>query len=186
MAIGLRLPAEGIALAGELEGPDRGNRDACAPFQFAAEPVDAAFGDDVFEPGVLAVGAVAEIAMDGHDGQDDLLQLLGSDEPHEVGQPRKGRGVPVAAAHAAADREVVSDDLARLDHRDEPHVVGEDVGVVDRRDGKADLEFARQVGLAVERIDEIFTQVELLAVEPDAVVGRRDRREELGQRARMS
>ena len=87
----------------------------------------------------------------------------------------------MAAAHAAADGEVVADELPALDNADEAEVVGEDVHVVHRRQDEGGLEFARQVGLAVERVHEILVrrvvEVELHAVNPDGVIGLRLRRE---------
>ena len=52
------------------------------------------------------------------------------------------------------------------------------------RDDKGDLEFARQIGLAIERVHEILVfvrvQIELLAVNPDGVIGLGLRRERQG------
>jgi len=85
----------------------------------------------------------------------------------------------VAAAHATADGDVVAEDLIVFDDGDEAEVVGEDVHVVHGRDDEGHLEFARQVGLAVERVDEVFVfgvvEVELDVVDPDGVVGARFR-----------
>jgi hypothetical protein len=60
-------------------------------------------------------------------------------------------GIAVGRAHAAADADVVADHRA-VDDAGEAQVVGEHVHVVDRRQGEADLELARQVALAVDRL----------------------------------
>ena len=83
--------------------------------------------------------------------------LLRRQEADDVRQAREGRLVAVAAAHAAAGGEVVAEQFAAaVGDGDEAAAVGEDVHVVQRRDGEGDLEFPRQVGLAVERINEVL------------------------------
>jgi hypothetical protein len=49
--------------------------------------------------------------------------------------------------------------------------VGEHVDVVQRRDREADLELARQVGLAVDRLDFLAAAADAFLVQPDLVVG---------------
>jgi len=86
-------------------------------------------------------------------------------------------------AHAAADRQVEAGDAAALDDGDEAKVLGEHVDVVDGRQGDRRLELARQVGRAEDRLgflaaagghrggDAGARVDELLAVEPDLVIG---------------
>ena len=90
-------------------------------------------------------------------------------------------------AHAAADRDIPARDVAgRVDDGDEAEIVGERVDVVRGRDRDDDFEFARQVSLAVDRLDHIFLAAgDLLAVEPDFTVGRRLRRQALGNGTRQ-
>ena len=57
------MPAKGIFDRGELEGACRLEWEADALLHLAAEPLDAAVLDGVLESGMLAVGAVAEIAL---------------------------------------------------------------------------------------------------------------------------
>ena len=125
---------------------------------------------------MLAVGAVAEVAVDGQHGPGDVHDLVAREEAEHIGEARVGLVVAVAAAEATAHREIVADELAALDDGDVAEVVGEDVHVVRRRDDEGGLELARQVGLAVERIGEggVFrrVEVELDVVDPDGVVGR--------------
>ena len=184
-AIRLRVPAKRIALARELIRAGGLHAEVCAAFQFSTEPVGAAFGHDIFQPGVFAIGSVPEVAVNRDRRKDHFLQLLRRDEADDVGQPREGRFIPVAAAHAAADGKIVAEDLAALDYCDQPHVVGKDIGVVHWRNGKADFEFSRQVSLAINRVGKVIAQAEFLAIEPDAVVGRSHRREELRELVRL-
>lgn len=58
----------------------------------------------------------------------------------------------MAGAHAAADADVVAEQLAVVQDRDEAQVVGEHVHIVERRCGETDLELARQVTVAVDRL----------------------------------
>ena len=70
-------PAEAVALRGELEGARRLEREAEPLEQLGLEPVDAAIGDGVLEARVLAIGAVAEVALDHDHGLGHLEHLLG-------------------------------------------------------------------------------------------------------------
>ena len=111
--------------------------------------------DHVLEPGPFAVGAVAEVAEDLDDGLADREQVVAVDvaERHA-----RGTGTSSGArgrAQAAADQDVVADELAALDHGQEAQVVGVDVGAVVFRQGERRLELARQVGLAVDRLDGV-------------------------------
>ena len=67
------------------------------------------------------------------------------------------------------------DDLAVLDDGDEAQIVGEDVDIVVGRDRDDGLELSRQVGLAVDRLSSSASPlvVDLLALEPDLVIGPR-------------
>ena len=76
----------------------------------------------------------------------------GGDVADRLGQVRKGVGVAVRHAHAAADQHVVADDPAVLDDGQQAEVLGVDVDAVVVRQRQAGLELARQVDLAVERL----------------------------------
>jgi len=57
-----------------------------------------------------------------------------------------------------------------------------DVDVVRRRHGDDDLELARQVGFAVDRLDDLLLATgDALAIEPDLAIGRRARQQMVGQ-----
>ena len=213
VAVELLEPAEGVALAAEEEGLGGRERGAEALAEFGAEPFDALFLEDVLDAGVLAVGAVTPVAVDGDDGGADFDELFAGDEADDVGEARVGGFVAVGGAETAADEEVVADELTVLDDGHEAHVVGEDVGVVVRRDGEAGLELTRQVGLAVERIHRSTgvirvggrghvriglvdgsaglgdlvaeTEVDLDAVHPDGVIGGGGREQGAGNRKRI-
>ncbi len=179
------VPAVAIAGGGELEAAHAGEGPRDAAVDLRHQPRHALLLDHILQPRVLAVGAVAEVAVDREHGLGDLDHLLGREEADDVRQPREGLHVAVAAAHAAADREVVADQLVLLDHGDEPEVVRVDVHVVHRRDHERRLELPRQVGAAIERIDEVLVrrlvEVQLHVLDPDAVVGLRLRRERMRQ-----
>jgi len=78
----------------------------------------------------------------------------------------------MAGAHAAAQGDVVAEDAAlAIGDADEAQVVGEHVHIVGRRQREADLELARQVALAVDRLDFLAGTGHLLLVQPDLVIG---------------
>ena len=101
------------------------------------------------------------------------IASLGRAEAHDVGGARIGVRLAVGHAHAAADGDVPAGDLAVLvEDGDEAEIVREDVDVVRRRHRDHDLELARQVGLAVDRLDLLLLAAgDLLAVEPDLAIG---------------
>ena len=68
------------------------------------EPLDPPLVDQVLEPGVFAVVAVAVVVLHTHDGVEHLRQLLGSQRREAVGQAGEGVGVGVVLAHAPADQ----------------------------------------------------------------------------------
>ncbi len=113
-------------------------------------------GDHVFQAGVLAVGAVAKVAVDRQHRLRHVHHPVRREETDDVRQTRVGGLVAVTAPHAAADREVVADEPVVLHDGDEAEAVGEHVQVVHRRNDEGDLEFARQIGLAVKRVHEVL------------------------------
>ena len=146
----------------------------------------AAFGDDVFQARVFAVGAIAEIAMNREHGFRHFDNLVRREETDDVRHARIRRLVTVTATHAAADREIVADEFVVLDHGDEPKAIRVNVQVIHRRNDERDLEFARQIGFAVKRIDEVFifcrVVINLHAINPDGMIRlglRRERERDL-------
>ncbi len=174
----LLVPAELVALVLEFKGSCRLKFESGALGEFLAEPVYAAFCDNVFEPGMLAVGAVAEVAMDLEDGFGGLDEAVFGDIAHDIAEPGIGFGVVVAHAEPAAGEEVVTDELAVFLNGDVAKAVGEDVRVVQRGDGEGDLKLSGEVSFAIERIHEIGVWIlggYVGVLEPDFMVGPGDR-----------
>src|SRR5439155_7755549 len=76
----LLMPAKEVALFGEFEGTSRLELDPSPLLDLDAEPVNAPVFQDVFEPGMFAVGAVAKIAMDGNHRFGECFEVFGSEE----------------------------------------------------------------------------------------------------------
>ena len=81
-----------------------GQRASQALGDLGPEPLDPPVVDQVLEPGVLTVVAVAVVASHADDGGQHLHQLLGSHRREGVGQAGEGVGVGVVLAHAPADQ----------------------------------------------------------------------------------
>ncbi len=115
--------------------------------------------------------------MNRQHGFRHLHHFFRRDKSQDVRQARICRRVAVRAAHAAADSEVVADQSVALDDGDEAVIVRENIHVVDRRDGKGHFEFSGQIALAVKRVHELLVgrivEIELNAVNPDGMIGRR-------------
>ena len=103
--------------------------------------------------------------------------MLRAYEPDHIRQPRKGLGIPVRHPQPAAREQVVARELPVLGDHDEPDIIREHVDVVQRRDGKRDLELPRQVAVAVQRIHKAraasLLKIQFLPFNPNRVVGRR-------------
>ncbi|MCW0450427.1 hypothetical protein NB706_003261 [Xanthomonas sacchari] len=128
--------------------------------------------DGVLEARALAHRAVAQVALGGDHRGGDVEQLRAVDEADHVGHARVGLRIAMAGAHAAAEADVVAGQRAvGAEHADEAQIVGEHVHVVDRGQRETDLELARQVGVAVDRLVLLAAAGDLLLVQPDLVVG---------------
>ena len=104
---------------------------ARALLHLGAERIEPAVLDGVFQPRVLAIGAVAPVALHGDDrlGHGDRVARLA--EAHHVGGARIGVRLAMRHAHAAADRHVPAGHVAGVvEDRDEAEIVREDVDVV--------------------------------------------------------
>ncbi|GJE43124.1 hypothetical protein AEGHOMDF_2303 [Methylobacterium soli] len=169
-----RHPAVAVAVAGELEGLRLGEALADPLLDLGPERRQAVALDRVLEARVLAALAVAPVALDRHHGLGHPHGVVGFAEQHQVGGAREGVGLAMGHAHAAAHRDVPAGHAVLLvENRDEAEIVGEDVDLVRGRHRDHDLEFPRQVGLAVDRLDEalFLAADDALAVEPDLAPG---------------
>ncbi len=178
-------PAEAVAVVIETKGARRRQRESGAPLHLGFEPAEPAIVDGVFQPRTLAHHAVAEIALRGHHRGRQRNDLVRRDEADHVADARIGLGIAMAGAHAAADADVVAAQFTGFDHGDEAQVLGEHIHVVHRRNGEADLELARQVAVAVDRLGFLAAAGDLLFVQPDLVIGAGVGQQVLGQRRRL-
>jgi hypothetical protein len=91
-------PSEAIAVVLERERTRGCERFAEAALHLADEPVEPAIVDRVFEPGALALRAVAEIALHGQHGFGNRENLIGRNETDHVREARIRRIVAVRRA----------------------------------------------------------------------------------------
>ena len=171
VAIGVVHPAEAVAVVVELELTHGPEFVAEVFVELGENPFSAVIVHGVFEARVLAIGAVAEITLHQHHFFRDIDHLVHGAETDHIGEARIGLLVVVGGAHATADGDIETKEFAVLNDGDERKAVGEDVHVVGRRDGDGDLEFARQIGLAVDRLDLFLAGFDLFAIEPDLMIG---------------
>ncbi len=123
---------------------------------------------------MAAVAAVAVVAMQPHHRRRGFEQVVGLDKGDRGGEPRVGLGHVVGHAVAAAEQKIVALKPLALPDRHDRQIVGQDVDRVVLGDRQPDLEFARQIALAIERVGG-FGRRRLvrpfLAVHPDLVIG---------------
>ena len=151
-----------------------------------AEPLDAVLLERVLEPGPMAVVAIAEVALRGDDRLDDVGEIL---RWHPGDRPAEHRvrvvGPGVAHPHPAAGEHDEAGQLAGetlTQGGNDADVVRVDVDAVVARPGDADLELARQIGVAVQRLHGTALRRGLgrhrpLAVDPQLPVRRGTRPE---------
>src|SRR5690606_28670469 len=145
------VPAEPVAVVLEIKGPCRQQRLAASARELVEKPVVAEAIERVFETGAMAVLAISEIALDAHHDFGELGCFCRGDESKRFGQTRIAVGTTVELAHAAANADIETNQCAVIDNSDEAEILPEHVDVVDRRNGKPDLEFARQIKVAIDR-----------------------------------
>ena len=136
-------------------------------------PFFAILGDHVFEAGVTAVAAVAMIAVQPHHRCGGFEKILRLDEGHRGGEPRIGLRVVVGHPVTAAEQEIVAGEVVPFEQRHDREVVGQDIDRVVLGDGETDLEFARQIALAVERVGVLRRAVAFApgsTFDPDLVI----------------
>mmetsp|Transcript_18303 Transcript_18303/g.57001 ORF Transcript_18303/g.57001 Transcript_18303/m.57001 type:complete len:498 (+) Transcript_18303:86-1579(+) len=155
LAVALRVPAEPVdALDPRRQRQHGRERRAHVAADELAELVDAQRVHEVLHPRVGAHLAVAVVALRGEDGLPQLERVARGHEAERLGDARKGARLVVRAAHTATYVRVEPlERLAvRLEQHDEPQVVGEHVDRVVAGHGHANLELARQVRRAVQRL----------------------------------
>ena len=126
---------------------------------------------------MLAVGAITVVALHGDDFLGDVDGVFRFAEADHVAGAGVGFRFAMGHAHAAADHHVVADDRAFLDDGDQRQIVGEHIDIVVRRQGDGDLELARQIGAAEDRLILDHTAGDLFFIQPDLVPGAGARQE---------
>src|SRR5260221_3361048 len=149
-------------------GPGRFQGKARSFSQFRFIPVYTVFVNRIFQPGQLAVAAIPVVPLYGDDlvnGFHQQLVIRGY-KTKDAGQPWVCFRVSVGRPQSAADGDVESLQFPLFDDGDEAQVIGEYVYIVVGRNGDADLEFAGQVTVLVERILFVFFIGEFFFVQP--------------------
>jgi hypothetical protein len=81
-----------------------------------------------------------------------IEQIPGLDESDRGGEPEVGVRVVIGHPVTAAEREIVAGEMFPVEQCHDRDVVGPDIDRVVLGDRETDLEFARQIALAVERV----------------------------------
>ena len=148
------------------------------------EPVEAAVGDRVLQPGMAAIGAVPIVALDRDHLSCHLDHLMRFDECERLRDGDERIRLVVRPAQAATDKHVeAADGPVIATHGDEGQVVCIDVDAVVALDRDRRLELSGQVLLAVQGLCLRLRRADHLTVEPDLVIrtsARRERRHHVG------
>ena len=169
-------PAETIAVVIEDETARWCERETGAPFDLGLEPRQAAVVDGVLQARVLACAAIAEVALGGDRRHCQRMHLRRGDESEHLAQTRIRLRIAMGGTHAATGANVVASQCAvAIEYRNESEILRQHVDVVARRDREADLELARQIRLAIQRLVFLAAVAARRRVEPGLVPGARFR-----------
>src|SRR5690606_26277519 len=173
------LPAVAVAILIDTRGAYRLQRDPATGFNLFLEPVQTVMVDGVFQAGVLALHTTAVIALQRDHRLGDADQLFGRHKAYDASQPRIGGSVAMRRAHASADRHVKALQHTVFYDGNQSKVLCEYVDIIGGRYGHADLELARQIGVAVNGFD-FRVVADFFAIQPDFMIGARAGNEMIG------
>src|SRR5690242_21580097 len=137
---------------GDIDRRGRRQRAPQLALQLVSEPIEPAGIDEILEPRVAAIAAVAVIALHPDDGLRNLDDLVSPREGHGVGEPRVRVLLAVGPPHPAADEDVEPHEQVSRRDDEEAQIVRVHVAAVVVRKGERDLELARQIAGAVDRL----------------------------------
>ena len=183
-SVALFVPTEIVAVIPRRQSAEGLHRFSRIAFHLRAKPLETTVRDQVLHTRVPAIHAVAVIALNLHDRAHERQQVGGFDETKFVRQARERRGLAMRHPESAANVEVVAEqnvDVA-VDGND-PDIVRVNVHRIVAGHGRRDLEFPREIHVAVERI-VLLRRMRQFSVLPDFVVSAGPRREEIGDRVR--
>lgn len=114
------------------------------------KPVHTIVVDGVLETGMGAIGAIAEIPLNGTNGLTGIDNLLFRHITRHGGQARIGSRVAISQPHSTANYHVEAADMAVFNDGNQADIVGEHVAVIFRRNRQCNLELARQILVSIE------------------------------------
>ena len=127
---------------------------------------------------MLAIGAVPGVAVGGQNRFGDVDQLLSAEESKDVGDAGEGGRIIVAHPKTATAQQIIAEwsrGIGGIGYGNQSEAIAVDIGVVQRRDGEGDFEFAREILFSVKRVGKglffFSRQLERLAINPNRMVG---------------
>ena len=169
----LIVPPQVIVHVADPDGSGRPQWPAEPLLHLRPEPIEPAVVQEILEPGVTTVAAVAVIALHGDHGLGHLDHVLRGSEPQGVGEAGVGDLLAVGHPQAAAHQHVEPRERVPVGNHHEPQIVAVDIGAVVVRGCDGGLELAREIALSVDRLGlgRRCALGDLVAVEPDLVIG---------------
>src|SRR5262249_22077255 len=108
ISIRLLIPAQSISLAGKSKRPRRRQLDAGTLLDFIAEPIHSALFKNIFQPGMLAICTITEVAVNRDHRLCDGFQMFGRQKTNDVSDARKRLRISVGHTKAAAGEQIVA------------------------------------------------------------------------------
>src|SRR2546430_2471677 len=151
-AVILRVPAEMVLDARHFDRCGRRERAPEVTLHLAPEPVEPLCVDQVLEARVAAIAAVAVVTLHLHHRLRNLDDVPRPGEAQRIGKPRIRVFLPVRFSHAPAHQHVEAVEAATCGNHQEAQVVRVDVAAIVVRKRERDLELAREIARAVDRL----------------------------------
>src|SRR5579872_2164827 len=174
---GFRIPSEVVTHRRKLRLVAVVQRDAEVIAQLAFHALEAQPPDRIFPSRGAAILSLTVFLLHRHDRADGIDELGARDAAQMKREQWHRRGIVVSHAHPAAAVKFEAATVA--DHRHETDIVGEQIDAVVVRMCEADLEFARQILRAIDRLFRVKRRnlMSLFIGQKHLIVGRGARRE---------
>src|ERR1051326_4921974 len=129
----------------------RGSQLVAKPLlHLCAEPFTDTLFYHIFHAGVLAIGAVSVVALHFYDSFNNRQDLFNAHIAERSRQSWIGFFLAMRHAHATADHQRKARQLLAVQDSHQPDILRINIDAVIAWEGNADLEFARQIGRAVD------------------------------------
>src|SRR6266404_2312215 len=110
------MPTQHISLPGEFERARRFEFEPGPLFELNSEPLDAAFFQNIFKPGMLPIRPIAKIPMNRNHGFGNSFQVFWLEETDDVSKAWERVRIAMGHSEAASGQQIVAGDYAAFNN----------------------------------------------------------------------